>query len=108
MAEHNNETDETNAEGNEPQEKLPNSPTNVDISKIDDSPEQKRETTRSQIAKFYVYAFFATIGVTFVIGLLMCFEVKDYRDMLITVSGILSGPLGFIIGYYFKSATSKD
>lgn len=108
MSEDNIETNETNGGDSEPQEKLPNAPTNVDLSKVDDSPEQKRETTRSQIAKFYVFAFFATIGVTFVIGLLMCFEVKDYRDMLITVSGILSGPLGFIIGYYFKSATSKD
>lgn len=108
MVEDNNETDDQNNAAPEPQEQLPNNSGVVDISKVDDSPEQKRETTRSEIAKFYVYAFFATIAVTFVVGLLKCFEVKDYRDMLITVSGILSGPLGFIIGYYFKSATSKD
>jgi hypothetical protein len=103
-----NETDDQNNGNHEPQEQLPNNSNVVDISKVDDSPEQKRETTRSEIAKFYVYAFFGTIAVTFVVGIFKCFEVKDYRDMLITVSGILSGPLGFIIGYYFKSATSKD
>jgi len=108
MAEDNSETDDQNNGNMEPQEQLPNNSSVVDISKIDDSPEQKRETTRSEIAKFYVYAFFGTITVTFIVGIFQCFEVKDYRDMLITVSGILSGPLGFIIGYYFKSATSKD
>lgn len=80
----------------------------LDKSKIEDSPEKARETTRSEIAKFYVWAFFGVILITFIIGLLKCFEAKDYKDMLITVSGILSGPLGFIIGYYFKTASSKE
>lgn len=76
--------------------------------KFDDSPEKKKETTRSSIALFYVIAFFGTILITFIVGLWESFAVQDYRDMLITVSGILSGPLGFIIGYYFKSTSSKD
>ncbi len=69
-----------------------------------DSPERKRETTRSLIAVIYIYAFFGTIAFTFIIGLIKCFEVKDYIDFLIAVSGVLSGPLGFIIGYYFKAS----
>jgi hypothetical protein len=80
----------------------------IDPGKVEDSPEKAKETTRSSIAKFYVYAFFGVILITFIVGLIKCFEAKDYRDMLITVSGILSGPLGFIIGYYFKSASAKD
>jgi hypothetical protein len=108
MADDNNEIEDQNNAIPEPQELLPNNSSVVDISKVDDSPEHKRETTRSEIAKFYVCAFFMTIAFTFFVGLIKCFEVKDYRDMLITVSGILSGPLGFIIGYYFKTATSKD
>lgn len=32
------------------------------------------------------------------------FSVDEYKDMLVTVSGILSGPLGFIVGYYFKAS----
>lgn len=62
------------------------------------------ENTRSYIAKLYVWAFFIVIGVVFVVGVIKCFEVKDYTDMLITVSGVLSGPLGFIVGYYFKAS----
>ena len=108
MGDETNEIRDENEPENEPQEQRPNDDAVVDLNKIDDSPEKKRETTRSDIAKFYVYGFFATIAATFIIGLIMCFEVKDYRDMLITVSGILAGPLGFIIGYYFKTATSKD
>lgn len=92
----------------EPQESKTKSLDSIDPDKIDDSPERAKETTRSLIAKFYVFAFFGTILITFIVGLIKCFDVKDYRDMLITVSGILSGPLGFIIGYYFKSMSSKD
>lgn len=80
----------------------------TDIGKTEDSPEKARETTRSGIAKFYVYGFFGVLLITFIIGLIHKFKVEDYRDMLITVSGILSGPLGFIIGYYFKASTLKE
>jgi len=63
-----------------------------------------KENTRSKIAQIYVWAFFAVIGAVFVIGFCKCFEVDEYKDMLITVSGVLSGPLGFIVGYYFKAS----
>lgn len=66
----------------------------------------KKEHTRSAIATIYIYGYFIVIGIVFLIGVCTCFEVKDYKDMLVTVSGILSGPLGFIVGYYFK--TSKE
>ena len=29
--------------------------------------------------------------------------MKKIKFVLVTVSGILSGPLGFIVGYYFKA-----
>jgi hypothetical protein len=108
MEDNNEKNGEVTSETHKQQEQPSVEALPIEISKTDDSPEHKRETTGSQIARIYVYAFFATIGVTFLIGLWHNFEGKDYRDMLITVSGILSGPLGFIIGYYFKSATSKD
>lgn len=37
------------------------------------------------------------------IGVVTKIELDGYKDLLLAVSGILSGPLGFIIGYYFKS-----
>jgi len=64
-----------------------------------------KESTRSRIALIYVWAFFAVIAVVFVTGWNNTFSVDEYKDMLVTVSGILSGPLGFIVGYYFKAST---
>lgn len=63
-----------------------------------------KENTRSKIAQIYVWAYFGVIAATFVIGCCNKFEVTDYKDMLIAVSGVLSGPLGFIVGYYFKAS----
>ena len=63
-----------------------------------------KENTRSRIAQIYVWAFFVVIGLVFVIGYFKCIKVDEFKDMLITVSGILSGPLGFIVGYYFKAS----
>lgn len=63
-----------------------------------------KENTRSRIAQIYVWAFFGVIAVVFIVGAFSCFKVNEYKDMLITVSGVLSGPLGFIVGYYFKAS----
>lgn len=64
----------------------------------------KKETTRSKIALLYVWAFFVVIGISFVIGCILKYSVTDFKDILIAVSGVLSGPLGFIVGYYFKAS----
>lgn len=63
-----------------------------------------KENTRSRIALIYVRAFFGVIVAVFTVGAFSCFKVNEYKDMLITVSGVLSGPLGFIVGYYFKAS----
>lgn len=68
------------------------------------SSSEKKESTRSYIAQLYVWAFFIVIVVVFVIGLIKGFSADDFKDMLVTVSGVLSGPLGFIVGYYFKAS----
>lgn len=63
-----------------------------------------KENTRSRIAMIYVCAFFIVILIVFGVGVYKCFEVDEFKDMLVTVSGVLSGPLGFIVGYYFKAS----
>lgn len=68
------------------------------------SSDNRKESTRTYIAQLYVWAFFVVIGVVLVVGVIRCFTVDEYKDMLITVSGVLSGPLGFIVGYYFKAS----
>lgn len=68
------------------------------------SSDTRKESTRTYIAQLYVWAFFIVIGVVFVIGVIKCFTVDEFKDMLVTISGVLSGPLGFIVGYYFKAS----
>ena len=79
------------------------SPSDVDTDKNSDS-DSNKESTRTYIARLYVWAFFIVIGLVFSIGLIKCFSVDEYKDMLVTVSCVLSGPLGFIVGYYFKAS----
>ena len=68
------------------------------------SSDTRKESTRTYIAQLYVWAFFFVIAVVFIIGLIRSFSVDEFKDMLVTVSGVLSGPLGFIVGYYFKAS----
>lgn len=69
--------------------------------------ELKREDTRSEIAKSYVKGFLWIIAVAMVGGGVLNFVGKitfeNLTALLVTLSGILSGALGFVIGYYFKS-----
>ncbi len=67
----------------------------------------KRENARSQIAYLYVASFLAIIVLIFFYAYFKSSQVNDLKDLLVTVSGILSGPLGFIIGYYFKVEDEK-
>lgn len=68
------------------------------------SSDVRKESTRTFIAQLYVWAFFIVIIIVFIVGIVKSFSVDDYKDMLVTVSGVLSGPLGFIVGYYFKAS----
>lgn len=68
------------------------------------SSSDKKESTRSCIALIYVIGFYVIIIMVIFLGCCKKFDVQDYKDMLITISGVLSGPLGFIVGYYFKAS----
>lgn len=65
----------------------------------------KRESVRSTIALYYVLGYFLIITLSMVIGWYLNYEVESFKDFLVTISGVLSGPLGFIIGYYFKESS---
>ena len=77
---------------------------NVEVNESKDDSQGRRESTRSLIALIYVACFFGAILFVFGIGLLFNYTPDDYKDLLVAVSGILSGPLGFIVGYYFKAS----
>lgn len=68
---------------------------------------EHREHTRSKIALYYVLGYLSIIVVVLGISAYKGFSIDDYKDMLLAVSGVLSGPLGFIIGYYFKAQGSE-
>lgn len=74
------------------------------------NPQQHKDETRATIALFFVKGFFFMIAIclvciplynlwAFSIGL----EVLPLKDILPAISGLISGPLGFVIGHYFKS-----
>ena len=71
--------------------------------KLAESAEQKRETTRSSIAKIYLWCFFIILFIGFIFCFVYAKTVSDVKDIFVSISGVLSGPLGFIIGYYFKA-----
>ena len=67
----------------------------------------KKESARQTIAIIYVCGFLMICGVSLLTFFRGKYTVDDTKDLLVTVSGILSGPLGFIIGYYFKAGEDK-
>lgn len=69
---------------------------------------EKREDTRSKIALYYVVGFLFLMLAALFLFWIRALPVNDLRDLLLALSGILSGPLGFIIGYYFKSHSEKE
>ena len=69
---------------------------------------EKREGTRSSIALFYVIGYLVIIAGVLIMAAVKNYTINDNKDMLLAISGILSGPLGFIIGYYFKVANKED
>lgn len=69
---------------------------------------EKREDTRSKIALYYVLGYLALVLAMLLLFWIRQLQVNDLRDLLLALSGILSGPLGFIIGYYFKSHSEKE
>lgn len=79
-----------------------------DVGRAEDSDQkkekEKREITRSWIGTIYVCGYLLIIMSGLIIGCRKNFSIFDYKDILLTISAVLSGPLGFIIGYYFKAA----
>ena len=72
--------------------------------------EKQREDTRSEIALYYVKGFLVIVAFALILGLLLVYlgkiSFENLTNILVTLSGILSGTLGFVVGYYFKSSDS--
>ena len=72
----------------------------------------KREATRGVLALVFILGFFIILILG---GLLVAInnselsdKVKNLQDVFLTISGVLSGPLGFVVGYYFRRQETTE
>lgn len=68
----------------------------------------KREDTRGILALVFLIGFFVILVLGMIVGAINEGDkVESVTAILLAISGILSGPLGFVVGYYFRSQDSK-
>lgn len=79
---------------------------NIGISPKDDG-EPGREHTRSKMAILFVLGFFALLFLCIAYADRVNASLSDLKDILVAIIGALSGTLGFIVGYYYKSVQEK-
>lgn len=99
---------------NASEEKTDNNPSKTDTSQenVGDAAngnpgKEKKENTRSKMAILFVLGFFAILFLCFVYAIMVKAELKELRETLVGVTGALSGILGFIVGYYYKSSQEQ-
>lgn len=68
---------------------------------------EKREDTRSTMAILFVLGFFAILFLCFIYAIVVNATLGELKDALIGIAGALSGTLGFIVGFYYKSVLEK-
>lgn len=66
-----------------------------------------QEHTRSKMAMLFVLGFFGIIFMCFAYAIKVEAPLADLKDALVAIIGALSGTLGFIVGYYYKSTLEK-
>lgn len=67
-----------------------------------------KERTKSKIALVFIISFILVIGaVPFVLLATKVIDVDGYKDIVLTLAGILAGPVGIIVNSYFKDGADK-
>lgn len=97
------EPNPSNIEG-EQQADEPNAPSgnDPDIGE-DDEKSEPREHTRSKMALLFVLGFFSILFLCFAYAIRVKASIAELKDVLVAIIGALSGTLGFIVGFYYKS-----
>jgi len=67
------------------------------------SESENKEQTRGKMASAFIIGFFMVIVLCFIYAGWSQAPVGEVKDMVIAVIGALSGLIGFVIGYYFKT-----
>lgn len=79
------------------------------------NPKEHKDKTRSSIAYAFTIAYFLLIG-TALVGVPIYNRwvihedpqlVLNVKDVLLVISGVISGPFGFVLGYYFKGSEKE-
>lgn len=66
---------------------------------------KKQEVTRSTFTIIFLVGFISLLLAGLILGFFMDGnQLDNTKEILLTISGILSGPLGFVVGYYFRSS----
>lgn len=69
-----------------------------------DNHEATKEHTRSTMALLFVLGFYAILFLCFIYAIAVGAKLSDLKDVLIAIIGALSGLIGFVVGYYYKSS----
>lgn len=64
---------------------------------------EMKEYTRGKIASLFVLGFFTVVILSFVYAAWKQEPIAEVKEMITAVIGALSGLIGFVIGYYFKT-----
>ena len=95
---------------------------------LDKNVQEKRESTASDLANIIVWTFTGSIAATFIIlACQLCYfflfannlqhdetitlhtEIfKQTFELFKTLSAVISGPIGFVLGFYFRESLSKE
>ena len=79
-----------------------------EVSATNGKPEKEgQEHTRSKMALLFVLGFFAILFLCFLYAIMVGASLTELKDALTAIVGALSGILGFIVGYYYKSAQEQ-
>lgn len=89
-----------------------------DISQVADKADSSEIKRKSEMTtRLWISIIFSSIYMLFVVSVIAFWlydlfhpvagRTERIKDMTLTVSGILSGPLGLIIGYYFGAESKK-
>lgn len=63
-----------------------------------------KERTRSTMALLFALGFFALLFLCFAYAIKAGSTLNELKEALVAIIGSLSGILGFIVGYYYKSS----
>lgn len=93
-----------------PKSKKPNNESNGSIDDLGndkDGEGVEKNITRNKMAMVFVIGFFSVLFLIITYAFFIGSQLKELKDTIIAIVGSLSGIIGFVIGYYFKSEQDK-